>query len=167
MGTAGIQLIRGLDPAELADDLDRLYCYERVSIHWAQAVDNRLTGPAAFVMGKPLRQHVELAERHASRLSARIAQLGAAITADTTRFVERSQSASVDVPDDTSDPAAVLTYALTQEQKIIGRYGQLIDRVRGADAVTEQLLVSILADKVAQEDEVESALTNSVTDRIP
>jgi ferritin-like protein len=160
MATAGIQLIRGLDPADLADDLDRLYCYEQVSIHWTRAVDNRLTGPAHFFLEEALGEHIELAVRHASRLGARVAQLGGAITADPTRFVERSQVTSVQMPDDTSDPAAVLAYALTQEQKIIGRYGQLLDQVRGADAVTERLLASILADKVAQEDEIESVLTS-------
>ena len=62
---------------------------------------------------------------------AHVAQLGGAITADPIRFVERSQVASVAMPDDTSDPGAVLSYALAQEQKIIGRYGQLVDQVRG------------------------------------
>jgi ferritin-like protein len=161
MGTAGNQLIRGLDPTDLADDLDRFYCYEQVSIHWTRAVDNRLTGPAHYLLEDALREHIGQAERHASRLGARIAQLGGAITADPTRFVERSQGASVHMPDDTSDPAAVLTYALTQEQKVIGRYGQLLERVRGADPVTERLLVSILADKVAQEDEIESVLATN------
>ena len=159
MGTAGNQLIRGLDPADIADDLDRLYCYEQVSIHWARAVDNRLRGLAEIVIEEPLRENVALAERHASRLGARAAQLGGAITADPTRFVERSQHISVDMPEDPSDPAAVLAYALTQQQKSIGRYGELIERIRDADAVTERLLVSILADKVAQEDEIESGLS--------
>jgi ferritin-like protein len=161
MGTAGIQLVRGLDPADIADDLDRLYCYEQVSIQWSRAVDNRLTGMAEILLEEPFREHIALAERHASRLGARVSQLGGAITADPTRFVERSQVASVDMPGDTSDPAAVLAYPLAQEQKIIARYGQLIDQVRGADVVTERLLVSILADKVAQEDEIESGLTAS------
>lgn len=160
MGNAGIQLIRGLDPVELADDLDRLYCYEQVSIHWARAVDNRLTGLAHVLLEGPIGEHVERAEGHAGRLAARVAQLGGAITSDPSEFVARSQVASVHMPDDTGDPAAVLEYALAQEQKVIGHYGQLVDRVRGADAVTERLLVSILADKVAQEDEIESALTS-------
>lgn len=159
MGTAGNQLIQGLDPADIADDLDRLYCYEQVSIHWARAVDNRLTGLAEIVLEEPLRTNVALAEDHASRLDARVSQLGGAITADPTRFVERSQHISVDMPADTGDPAAVLTYALTQQQKSIGRYGELIERLRGADAVTERLLVSILTDKVAQEDEIESGVS--------
>jgi ferritin-like protein len=66
------------------------------------------------------------------------------------------------MPDDTSDPSAVLRYALAQEQRAIDSYGQLLDRTRGRDAVTERLLTSILADKVAQEDEIESALTPAV-----
>jgi bacterioferritin len=163
MATAGMRLVHGLEPAGLADDLDRLYCYEQVSIHWARAVDNRLTGLAAFVLGEPLREHVTLAERHAQRLAARIAQLGGGITPDPTQFLERSQLATVQMPDDTSDPSAVLRYALAQEQRAIDSYGQLLDRTRGRDAVTERLLTSILADKVAQEDEIESALTPAVT----
>jgi ferritin-like protein len=67
------------------------------------------------------------------------------------------------MPDDTSDPSAVLRCALAQEQRAIDSYGQLLDRTRGQDAVTERLLTSILADKVTQEDEIESALTPPVT----
>ncbi|WP_431428050.1 hypothetical protein [Actinophytocola sp.] len=37
---------------------------------------------------------------------------------------------------------------------VIDRYGRLLGRVRGLDAVTEPLLVSILTDKVAREDEI-------------
>jgi ferritin-like protein len=159
MGTAGKLLIRGLDPADIADDLDRLYCYEQVAIHWARAVDNRLSGLAEILIEEPLHEHVAMAEGHASRLASRVAQLGGAITADPTRFVERSQVASVDMPDDTSDPGPVLAYPLAQEQKIIARYGELVERFRDADPVTERLLVSILADKVAEEDEIESGLS--------
>lgn len=157
MGTAGNQLVRGIDPAELADDLDRLYCYEQVAIAWARALDNRLTGLAEILIEEPVRDHVALAERIAGRLAPRIAQLGGVITADPSRFVERSQVDGIDLPDKVID-LTPLTYALVQEQKIISRYGQLIDRVRGADDVTERLLVSILAAKVAQEDELESAV---------
>ncbi|WP_165964138.1 ferritin-like domain-containing protein [Actinomadura sp. KC216] len=157
MGTAGIQLVRGIDPADLADDLDRLYCYEQVTVAWARALDNRLTGLAEIMLEEPAREHAALAERHAGRLAARIAQLGGAITADPTRFAERAQVDGIDLPGEVGD-LAPLSYALVQEQKIIGRYGQLIDRVRGADDVTERLLVSILSAKVAQEDELESGV---------
>jgi ferritin-like protein len=159
MATAGMRLVHGLEPADLADDLDRLYCYEQVTIHWARAVENRLTGLAAFVLGEPLREHVTLAEGHAQRLADRIAQLGGGITPDPTHFLGRSQLATVEMPDDTSDPSGVFRYALAQEQRAIDSYGQLLDRTRGLDAVTEQLLTSILADKVAQEDEIEAAVT--------
>lgn len=163
MATAGMRLVHGLEPADLADDLDRLYCFEQASIHWARAVENRLTGLAAFVLGEPLRAHVALAESHAKRLVARIAQLGGAITPDPTQFLERSPLATVQIPHDTSDPSAVPRYALAQQQQAIDSYGQLLDRTRGLDAVTERLLSSILTDKVAQEDEIESAVASPVS----
>lgn len=163
MGTAGMRLIRGLDPAEVADDLDRLYCYEQVSIHVVRAIENRLTGVASIILEEELPEQVALAERHASRLASRIAQLGGAITHDPTRFVERAQLPAVELPDDPGDLDSVLRYALEQEQRTIDRYGQLLDRVRGLDAVTERLLVSILSDKVAREDEIESVLPQTVS----
>jgi ferritin-like protein len=161
MGTAGIRLIHGLDPVEVADDLDRLYCYEQVSIHFVKAIENRLTGLASILLETELPEQVALAERHAGRLASRIGQLGGAITHDPTQFVERAQLPSPELPDDPGDIDSVLRYALEQEQRTIGRYAQLLDRVRGLDVVTEHLIVSILSDKVAREDEIESALTPS------
>jgi ferritin-like protein len=162
MGTAGTGLIHGLDPAEVADELDRLYCYEQMSIHVVRAIENRLTGNAAIML-EELPEQIALAEGHASRLASRIAQVGGAITQDPTHFVERSQLPPVQVPDDTSDVRSVLTYTLEQEQRAVARYGQLLDRTRGLDVVTEQLLVSILTHKVAREDEIESVLAESVS----
>jgi ferritin-like protein len=161
MGTAGMRLIHGLDPRGVADDLDRLYCYEQVSIHLVRAIENRLTGLASIVLEAELPEHVALAEGHASQLASRIAQLGGAITPDPTLFVERSRLPAVQVPD-TGDVDAVLRFALEQEQRAIDHYGQLLDRIRGRDVVTEQLLISILSDKVAREDEIESALAQAV-----
>jgi hypothetical protein len=89
--SAGMRLIHGLDPAEVAIDLDRLYCYEQVSIHVVRALENRLTGHAAMALEAELPEQVALAEGHAGRLASRIAQLGGAITPDPTQFVERSQ----------------------------------------------------------------------------
>lgn len=159
MGTAGMRLIHGLDPAEVADELERLYCSEQVSIHYVRAVENRLTGVASIILEDELPEQIVLAERHAGRLASRIAQLGGAITYDPTRFVERAQLPAIELPEDLGNLDAVLQYALEQEQRTIDRYGQLLDRVRGIDTVTEWLLVSILADKVAREDEIESVLT--------
>ena len=99
MATAGMRLVHGLEPADLADDLDRLYCYEQVSIHWARAVDSPKATHSDWRPGS-----------HSS---------GAAITPDPTQFLERSQLTTVQMPDDTSDPNAVLRYALAQEQRAI------------------------------------------------
>lgn len=162
MGTAGIRLNHGVEPAEVADGLDRLYCYEQVSIHFVRAIENRLIGVASILLERELPEQVALAERHASRLAARIAQLGGAITHDPTWFVERAQLPAVELPGSVDDVDSVLRYALEQEQRTIDRYGELLARVRGLDVVTERLLVSILADKVAREDEIESALPQAV-----
>lgn len=66
IGTAGIRLIHGLDPVELADELDRLYCYEQVSIHVVRAIENRLTRLASILLETELPEQVALAERKAA-----------------------------------------------------------------------------------------------------
>jgi hypothetical protein len=109
----------------------------------------------SIILGAELPEQVALAERHASQ----IAQLGGAITHDPTRFVEPAQLPSLEPPAAPGDVDSVPQHALEQEQRTIGRYGQLLDRVHGLDAVTERLVISILSDKVAREDDIESALS--------
>src|SRR5215472_15418109 len=91
MALASIELLGGhLDGPDVADELDRLYCYEQVVAHWCTGVENRLIGFASFVLGDELRKVAAEARAAGERLAARVAQLGGEITADPTDFVERA-----------------------------------------------------------------------------
>ena len=72
MATASIELLGGhLDGADVADELDRLYCYEQVVAHWCTGVENRLIGFASFVLGDELRKVAAEARAVGAQLAAR------------------------------------------------------------------------------------------------
>jgi len=159
MSKATLDLIDGLDAADLADKLDRLYCYEQVVAHWCQAVDNRLTGPATFLLPDELTEVAEAARATGERLAGRIAQLGGKITANPSAFVARAPIERFEVPADPADLSGILALALRYERLAIGAYAALSERVRDHDVVTHRLLVKILAAKLEREDDIEAVLT--------
>jgi ferritin-like protein len=162
MGRASIELLGGhLDGADVADELDRLYCYEQVVIHWCSGVENRLVGFASFLLGDELRKVAAEASAVGEQLAARIAQLGGEITADPTDFVERAPIEELQLPRDYSDVEEILTVAVGYERTVIADYYNLLSGLREYDVITYRLLAEILASKLAREDEVEAALTNA------
>jgi ferritin-like protein len=164
MSKASIELVRGdVDPAGLADELDGLYCYEQVVVHWCKAVENRLAGMATFVLPDELTEVADDASKVAERLAARIAQLGGEITADPTDFVTRAPINEFTLPDDFGDVVAILTTALNYQRHVIGVYAELLDRLGTADVVTHRLLTKILAGKLAREDELEAVVAHALT----
>src|SRR5262249_39183093 len=62
--------------------LDGFYCANVIASLWADAVGNRLEGPAIFLLSDELGEVSEHARGAAQRLADRIADLGGAITAD-------------------------------------------------------------------------------------
>jgi ferritin-like protein len=164
MSRASIELLGGhLDGAEVADELDRLYCYEQVVVHWCLGVENRLIGFASFVLGDELRKVSAEARAVGELLAARIAQLGGGITADPTDFVERSSIEELRLPLDYSDVDEILTVAIGYERTVIADYHNLQSGLREYDVITHRLLAEILAAKLAREDELEAALTDAAS----
>jgi ferritin-like protein len=162
MGRASIELIGGhLDGAEIADELDRLYCYEQIVAHWCGGVENRLIGFASVVLGEELRRVAAEATSAGERLAARIAQLGGATTADPTQFLERAELEKLWLPRDYSSVEEILSVAIGYERAAITDYHNLLTGLRDLDVITHLLLAEILAAKLAREDELESALTQA------
>jgi ferritin-like protein len=163
MAKASIELLGGhLEGAEVADELDRLYCYEQVVVHWCTGVENRLIGFASFVVAGELRKVAAEAGAVGELLAGRIAQLGGAITADPTEFVERAPIEELRLPVDYSDVDEILTLAISYERTVIADYHNLLSGLREYDVITHRLLGEILAGKLAREDELEAALTHAV-----
>jgi len=160
MGAASVELLGGnLEGVDVADELDRLYCYEQVVAHWCTGVENRLTGIASFLLGSELREVASEASTVGVQLASRIAQLGGEITADPTEFVERSPIEELLLPRDYSSVEEILTLAIAYERTAITDYHNLLSGLREYDVITHLLLAEILAGKLAREDELDSALT--------
>jgi ferritin-like protein len=80
------------------------------------------------------------------------------VTADPGQLVERSPLAEFSLPASFSDVGTILRYAVGQVQAIIREYGAFLDRVRGNDELSYQLVLRLLRHEVHREAEIEAAL---------
>jgi ferritin-like protein len=158
VGSVGNALITGIDPATIVEAVDGLYAYELTVVSWAIVVRSQLEGPAAYLLGEELDELVESSLGHARSLAERASQLGGSVSADPSGFVARSPLDAFGLPANTSEPGAILGYALGQVQRAIRAYGALVAELAGRDELTHHLLLHILRDHVDLEDEIESAL---------
>lgn len=151
-------LARESELAGIVDELDRLYCYHMAALCWSLAMRTRLEGQALFLLSDELQ---EVADEHleaARELAQRISELGEAITADPTQFLERSPLDEVSTPKP-GDVEAILRYALTQVRTALRSYGELLDRTRSSDCLSHRLLIKLARQQASRETDLEGALT--------
>ncbi len=151
MSQAGNALLRGVDAYSVVGDLDRLRAGHIVAEQWLLAVENRLEGPARYLLGDELHEQVEIHRQAAAALAERIAELDGAITGDPTLLLELSGLGSFEMPADTSDPTAITDYALERVRRLIGAYAEALNRTRDADELTHRLLLELVHRQVATE----------------
>lgn len=60
------------------------------------------------------------------------------------------------MPAHASDPAAITDYALERVRRLIGAYGEAVDRTRDTDELTHRLLLNLVRRQVATEAELEA-----------
>jgi ferritin-like protein len=158
MGQIGNQLLVEIAAAEVADELDRLYCYHLVAFCWAVGMGVRLEGQALFLLGDELTEVAEQNLAAARELAGRVSELGGVVTIDPSAFVQRSPAATLAVPDQAREVAEILRYALEQVRIALAAYGKLLDRTRGRDDLTHRLLVKLARQLAARETDLEGAL---------
>jgi ferritin-like protein len=123
MSQAGNALLRGVN-AEAVGDLDRLRAAHIVTGQWLLAVENRLEGPAHYLLEDELQEQVEIHRQSAASLAERVAELDGEITGDPTKLLELSGLGSFEMPADTSDPTVITDYALERVRRLIGAYAR-------------------------------------------
>ena len=158
MGKVGNQLIVEISAADVAEELDRLYCYHLATFCWASGMGVRLEGPALFLLGDELAGVAEENLAAARQLTARVGELGGEVTIDPSAFVPRSPGGTLVVPDEAREVAPILRCALEQVRTALGAYGKLLDRTRGRDELTHRLLVKLARQLAARETDLEGAL---------
>jgi hypothetical protein len=105
-----------------------------------------------------LDQQVHTSLGDAKRPAARNAQLGGAITGDSTQPLVRSGEDRFVLPEDPSHPGSLVRAALADQRRGIVATDELLGVVDGNDAIVAQRVVEILAQKVTREDEMEPVL---------
>jgi ferritin-like protein len=155
MSRAGNALLRGIDPEAVIADLDRLRAAHVVAEQWLLAVENRVAGPALYLLQDELPEFAEVHRQAGAALAGRMAELDGAITGDPTKLVQLSGLGPFELPADTSDPAAITNYALERVRGLIGAYGETLDRTRDADELTHRLLLKLVRQQVETEAELE------------
>ncbi len=144
MSTATARLARrGLDLDEVVGSLDSFYCYNVSVSLWANAVANRLAGPALYLLADELAEVAQHAGAAATKLAARIGDLGGAVTADPRELVQRFPG-DFTIPTNCADPMAVLNTAAPNLGAIIDAYEDFLDQVRGKDDISHHLVTKLL-----------------------
>ena len=143
---------------DVIDALDSFYCHNVVAALWADAVANRLEGPAIYLLSDEIPEVAEHARAAAARLADRIGDLGGAVTADPRQLIDRAPGGNEFTIPDCSDPRAITTYALQRLNIIIAAYQAFLDKVRGRDDVSFALVVDLLGAETHRRADVMAAL---------
>jgi bacterioferritin len=160
LGSIGNALIKGMTADDIIPVLDSLYAYEMVATHYSLVVLNRLEGQASLLLEDAFEEKVEQNFEHARKIADRLGQLGGAITGDPTLLVEISPTEKFTLPKSNADVREILSHTLQQVQAGIRAYGEVLAQLKDKDEVTYHLLLEIVRDHIASEDEIEVALTN-------
>jgi ferritin-like protein len=140
------------------ESLDGFYCANVVASLWADAVGNRLEGPAIFLLTDELAEVSEHARGAAQQLADRIGDLGGAITADPRQLLDaRPGDGDFELPD-CGDVRSITEAGLRELNVIIAAYEEFLVRVRDTDPVSHQLVTRLLADETHRRADIEAAL---------
>jgi ferritin-like protein len=138
--------------------LDGFYCANVVVSLWADAVANRLEGPAIFLLTDELEEVSEHAREAAGALADRIGDLGGAITADPRQLLENApRDRDYELPD-CGDVRSIIEIGLRELGVIIAAYEEFLAKVRDTDPVSHQLVTRLLGDETHRRADIVAAL---------
>jgi ferritin-like protein len=141
--------------------LDGFYCANVVASLWADAVANRLEGPAIFLLTDELAEVSEHARAAARELADRIGDLGGAITADPRQLLDTApRDSDFELPD-CGDVRSISAAGLRELGVIIAAYEDFLGRVRDSYPVSHQLVTRLLGDETHRRADIEAALQRS------
>jgi ferritin-like protein len=140
------------------ETLDGFYCANVVAALWADAVANRLEGPAIFLLTDELAEVSEHARAAAQQLADRIGDLGGAITADPRQLVDTAPRDGDFALPDCGDVRSITEAGLRELNVIIGAYEDFLASVRDTDPVSHQLVTRLLGDETHRRADIEAAL---------
>jgi ferritin-like protein len=133
-----------VEPEELADCLDRLYCYHLMMAQWTIAVGSRHSVSSQLLLAG-LQQEAQVHLEAAIQLAGRIVELGGALTADPSDVAYRAPIDSIKLPDNPADARRALEQLYHLTASAIDAYQALLNTVGEADPVSRQIVETLLS----------------------
>jgi bacterioferritin len=153
MGTKGREIV-GMDVEQLLKLLNMAFADEWFAYfqYWLGA--KVVKGPMKEAVIAELLQHAADELRHADMVSTRIIQLGGTPVTEPKKWYEVT-SCGYDAPDNPF-VQAIVDQNIKGERCAIGFYKKLLDATQGKDPVTYNMVLQILQDEVAHEEDLQA-----------
>jgi len=153
MGTKGIEIV-GMDVKQLLNLLNKAFAGEWFAYYQYWLGAKVVKGPMKEAVIAELLQHATDELRHADMVAARIIQLGGTPVTEPKKWYEVT-SCGYDAPDDPF-VEAILNQNIKGERCAIGFYKRLLDATQGKDPLTSNMVLQILQDEVAHEEDLQA-----------
>jgi bacterioferritin len=153
MGTKGREIV-GMDVEQLLKLLNMAFVDEWFAYYQYWLGAKVVKGPMKEAVIAELMQHAADELRHADMVSTRIIQLGGTPVTEPKKWYELT-SCGYDAPDNPF-VQAILDQNIKGERCAIGFYKKLLDATQGKDPVTYNIVLQILQDEVAHEEDLQA-----------
>jgi bacterioferritin len=152
LGTKGVQIV-GVDVKELVELLNKALADEWLAYYQYWVGAKVVTGPLRGVVVAELEEHAADELKHANMLTERILQLGGTPLLSPEDWGKKT-NCGYNTPSD-SKVKKILAQNIEGEQCAIDVYQKLLEKVRGKDEISYNMLLSILEDEVEHEDDLQ------------
>jgi len=153
MGTKGTEIV-GMDVQQLLGMLNQAFADEWLAYYQYWLGAKVVKGPMKEAVIAELLQHAADELRHAGMVAARIIQLGGTPVTEPKKWYDVT-SCGYDAPDDPF-VEVILNQNIKGERCAIGFYKRLLDATQGKDHVTYNMVLQILQDEVAHEEDLQA-----------
>ncbi|HDI31836.1 MAG TPA: bacterioferritin [Thermofilum sp.] len=162
MGRRARELVEsgGIDVEWLINELNKAYADEWIAFFYYKLLSKLLKGIETVTLVNELNKIAMRRFKHQEKILQRVLQLKGEPVMRIEDLPKLANCPYVTIPDDTSDPKAVIRAALEAERCSINVYSKILDNVvsAGRDPITLQLLRELLKDELEHEEVLERLL---------
>jgi len=153
VGSKGIEIV-GMDVKQLLDLLNKAFADEWLAYYQYWLGAKVVKGPMKEAVIAELMQHAADELRHADMVAMRIIQLGGTPITEPKQWYEAT-GCGYDAP---NNPfvEVILNQNIKGERCAIGYYKKLLEMTQAKDPVTYNMVLQILQDEVAHEEDLQS-----------
>lgn len=153
MGSKGIEIV-GMDVKQLLELLNKAFADEWLAYYQYWLGAKVVKGPMKEAVIAELLQHATDELRHADMVAGRIVQLGGTPVTEPKKWYDVT-GCGYDAPEDPF-VEAILNQNIKGERCAIGYYKKLLEMTQAKDPVTYNMVLQILQDEVAHEEDLQS-----------